>query len=155
MSRNRSKASAKRILEVDDHVMLGSPIIDPVHWHPGIVLWTDGMEVLVEQYGIAMATPHKALHGCDYVRAFGSREHCAAEKRKAQAVVRDAARQCEELEQLAGDLRRKLMDVFAIVATKAVEASAEALPSDLRTPGAAKAPRKRRAMICDHHPEPT
>ncbi len=145
MSRNRVKATAKRILEVGDHVMLGSLTVDPVHWHPGIVLWTDWSEVLVEQYGIAMATPHKALHDCDHVRAFGSREHCAAEKRKAEAVVRDAARQCDEVEQLAGDLRRKLMDVFAVVAAKAIEASSGALAPDLGAAGMAKAPRKRKA----------
>ena len=145
MTRARTTPT-KRILEVGDHVMLGSPTVDPVHWHPGTVLWTDWSEVLVQQYGIAMGSPQKALHDCDYVRAFGSREHCAAEKRKAEAVVRDAARQCDEVEQLAGDLRRKLMDVFAVVAARAVEASAGVSPPESGTPtAAAKAPRKRRA----------
>ena len=105
--------------------MLGSPLVDPVHSHPGEVLWTDSAEVLVQQYGIAMATPHKALHNLDYVRAFGSREHCAGEKRIAEKIVRDASRQCHEIEEIAAELRLKLIDVFETVAGKAIKASAE------------------------------
>ena len=123
--RRAKRAKTKPMPSAGDHVMLGSPLVDPVHWFPGEVLWTDGAEILVQQYGIAMATPHKALHDIDYVRAFGTREHCASEKRRAETIVRDAARQCEEVEEMARDLRRKLIDVFEVLAGSAIKASEE------------------------------
>ena len=123
MASRRSAPERKRLLEPGDHVMLGSPLVDPVHWHPGKVLWTDWKEVLVHQGGIAGASPHNALHDCEYVRAFGTLQACNEIKRQAEKVVRDAAHQCREVEEMAADLRRKLIAVFETVAATAIKDS--------------------------------
>ena len=103
--------------------MLSAAFIDPVHWWIGTVLWIadDRSQLLVRQGGIACQNPHNQLHLMDYVRVFGSEKHCYAEKAKAERVARDAARQVDELTDLAADLRRRLMEVFEILAAGALK----------------------------------
>lgn len=109
-------------LKVGDSVLLSSPLVDPVHWFFGEVLWRDDEEVLVQQHGIASQHPHKCLHDISYVRAFGTQEYCVSEKIRVGKVVRDAARMAQDVEETATDLRRKMVDLFEVVAAAALKA---------------------------------
>lgn len=107
-------------LEVGHHVMLSSPLVDPIHWHPGKVLWRDAKEVLVDSPNFSSKL-ERHLRSIDDVRVFGTREHCAVEQRRAEKVVRDAANLSKEVEDMAAELRRKMVDLFETAAAAALK----------------------------------
>ncbi len=114
-------------LEVDHTVMLSSPLVDPLHWYEGVVLWRDeaGTEILVQQYGIAGQNPHKQLHNLSDVRVFGTAKYCRAEKDRAAAAVRDAQQLADQVKDMAADLQRKLIGLYEAVALAALKAAGQ------------------------------
>lgn len=98
-----AKAPPQIDLQLGDKVLLGlAGISDPLDWHLGEVLWTDGKEVLVQQYGIAGQRPHKMLHEMSYVRAVGDIADLIAFRDAAWAEVDALARIVTEREHELG-----------------------------------------------------
>lgn len=105
MARSR-KNNARPALPIGGMVLLGMPGVSmPADWHIGRVVWTDGVEVLVEQYGLGGNNPHKALHDAGYVRAIGDVPTLGAFRRKAEAAVDGLWQQVRDAEVALGAAR--------------------------------------------------
>ena len=120
-ARMKPKAPPQIDLQPGDKVLLGlAGISDPLDWHLGEVLWTDGKEVLVQQQGIAGANPHKALHDISYVRAAGERRALIAFREAAWKAVQDLVEVVNKKESELGAAREavwsKLGEIGASVA---------------------------------------
>ena len=93
-------------LPIGARVLIGTPgITDPADWWFATVLWTDGCEVLVQQGGIAGATPHTAIHMVDLVRAVGDLTFLAIFKAQASEAVGESRLAVRDAELALGKAR--------------------------------------------------
>lgn len=107
MKRARAKASRKPVaLQPGDLVLIGSPgITMPGDWFFAKVRWTEGADVLVEQYGLGGTGRFHQLHSIADVRAVGDVAFLNDFEKRCREEVRSLSEQVSACERALGAAR--------------------------------------------------
>ncbi|RXF75053.1 hypothetical protein [Hansschlegelia zhihuaiae] len=106
-SRKRSrKAKPAVALMPGDLVLIGTFGVSlPGDWFLAKVEWTDGVDVLVEQYGLSGADRFHHLHSVEAVRAVGDHDFLREAKERARVEVKELQEEVSRAESALGAAR--------------------------------------------------
>jgi hypothetical protein len=126
MARRARKASLE--LRPGDLVLLGAPgKMMPRDWHRGVVVWSDGTEILVRQWGFGGQGSWLLVYPIEQVRAVGDHAFLTEFQERCRAEVKTLERAISEAEQAAAAARagiwKKLDEIGASAPARQPEAA--------------------------------